>query len=389
MARFRRFERAADGHDQEIDFGAIAEIDVELRVLFKFVDPGKIDAVAVHDVDVAGFDQLPHRRAFFDDADDDPVEMIAVPAAPIIGIAFEHDLLSRLERNELPAARAGALGVDLHPAVAEIVVVGVGKRDFGVDDLRPIGGGHGGDEQRLRRFQVEDDRSRIGRGDLGGVRHEAADDVDGAAAHLQQSLERRFHRRAVARRAVLEFQAGTEFEGPDALIGVGRPRFGHEAFVLIGRAPFEPDQPFVDVANDDGRPIVVLRLRIEVGRRRIEPEDQRRAVAVLASDGGADARRRDQAGQRRRQAGRGGALQQAAPVERSEMGPSAAIVGIHRIRHDTSSVYARPARNGTALPDCLKRRRKINARSRKSARSMEPRSACPRHRAPRRQSGRK
>ena len=124
--------------------------------------------------------------------------------------------MSRLERDELPAPSAGALGVELQPGIAEVALLFMLHDDLGVDDLWSVGRGHGAQEERLLYAEIEDDRLRIGRlhpriGD------EARDDVHRPTTHRQQSLVGGFHRRAVAGRAIVERESGTELEGPDAL----------------------------------------------------------------------------------------------------------------------------------------------------------------------------
>jgi hypothetical protein len=54
-------------------------------------------------------------------------------------------------------------------------------------------------------------------------------------------------------------------------------------------------------------------VRVEVGWRRIQTEDQRRAIALLAGHGSSHARRLDQTSQRDSQTSRGGALDQLPP----------------------------------------------------------------------------
>ena len=339
LPRLGRFQWSAHGHDLEGDLRAVAQIDVQRRVLLQLVDPFVVDAVAVHDVDVAGFDQLAHRRGLFDDADDDPLEVVPFPAAPVVLVPLQGDLLSRLERDQLPATGAGALGVELEPGIAEVTLLLVLHDDFGVDDLHAVGRGHGAQEERLWRAKIEDDRLRIGRLHLLRIGDEARDDVHRPTTHRQQPLVGGFHRRAVAGRAVMEGESWAELEGPDALVLVGLPALGHQPFELVGGAAHQTDQALVDVADDDGRAVVVLGLGIEVGRRGIETDDERRAIPFLAGHRRAHARRLDQTGQRGGQASRGGALDQAPPGQRRRSG---SVTGIVRFRHVDSFVHVWP-----------------------------------------------
>jgi hypothetical protein len=87
LTSFRRRQRPGLGHAEVLDLGAIGEIHDERRdLLQRFDDPKIIDAEPIHDVDVAGFDQLAHGGRFFHDADDDPLEVAAFPAPPVIRV---------------------------------------------------------------------------------------------------------------------------------------------------------------------------------------------------------------------------------------------------------------------------------------------------------------
>ena len=83
-------------------------------------------------------------------------------------------------------------------------------------------------------------------------------------------------------------------ECPDALVVVRLPALGDQPLELVGGTPLETNQPLVDRAHDHRRPVVVLRVRIEVGRRPVETDDERRAIALLAGHGRPHARRLDE-----------------------------------------------------------------------------------------------
>src|SRR3954453_3238453 len=104
----------------------------------------------------------------------------------------------------------------------------------------------------------------------------------------------------------MEGETRAELEGPHALVSIRLPALGHQPFELVRGAAHQTEQALVDVAEDNGRSIVVLGLGIEIGWRRIEAQDERRAIPLLARYRGTHTGWLNQASKRRRQTSRGG-----------------------------------------------------------------------------------
>jgi len=153
-------------------------------------------------VRLAGFEELPPRGVFRDDPHDDAVEEGCLAVILLEALEDEPFLLEQFDR----LVRAGADDVLAEPVVRELVVgclvLVPGLRR---DDERTVLGGHGCQEQRLRLGHDELDRRRIDHLNLFvRVFHEAGDDVDRPAAHLQEAREGTLDRIGIARRSVME-----------------------------------------------------------------------------------------------------------------------------------------------------------------------------------------
>ena len=81
-------------------------------------------------------------------------------------------------------------------------------------------------------------------------------------------------------------------EGPDALVLVRFPRFGQHSLVLIGLAILEDDQPLVRSTDGDDRAVVVLGMRIEIGRGAAQANREHRGVTLRPRGLGRDEPRR-------------------------------------------------------------------------------------------------
>jgi hypothetical protein len=191
------------------------------------------------------FDELAERRVLRHDPDDDPVEVVALPAAPVAVVLVEDGLLLRGKGRHPVRAGAHPFGAGLGPGVAPVAVLLVLLGQPGVDDVRAVGRGDRRLEEGLRPPEVEDHRPRVRRRDLRRVGHEAADDLVRAKPEGEQPLERRLDGRRVARRAVVERGPFAEVEGPDALVGVRLPALGQERHVLVRRVALEPHELLV------------------------------------------------------------------------------------------------------------------------------------------------
>ena len=224
------------------------------------------------------------RRVSFSaiDAEDDAVEVVAFPAAPVVVVALQDQLLLRLELDDAVGPGPQPFFVELRPGVALVALglVLLGGRD--VEDERPVLAGEVGFEERLRLAAVEDHRARIGRGDLLRILDEAPHGAGRSQPHGQESLERRADRLGIDRGAVVKRHAGTDGEGPDALVVVRLPGLGKNRHVLVGRTAVERDETLVGTAQRHGRPVVIDGMRIEIGRRAVHGDGQRGGVGLEA-----------------------------------------------------------------------------------------------------------
>ena len=154
-------------------------------------------------IGIAVLDELAAGRVLGDDANEDLVELAAVPALVVVGEPLEDDAVVGNVFGD--AIRAAAGGVVLEPLVGKGVLLGlVGFHSRRVDDEGTVLGGHRRQEERLRTAEVEADRRRVDDLHLLRVLDEPADHVDRAATLEQEAGEGGLDRLGVARRSVVE-----------------------------------------------------------------------------------------------------------------------------------------------------------------------------------------
>ena len=116
LPRLRRRQWPGLGQDQVVDLGTVGAVDDQIRVrgqrLVRF--RGEV----VDDVDLPLLDQLAPRLVLRDDPEDDAVEVVAFPAAPVVVIALQDQLLLRLELDDPVGSGPQPFFVQLRPGVA-------------------------------------------------------------------------------------------------------------------------------------------------------------------------------------------------------------------------------------------------------------------------------
>ena len=104
-------------------------------------------------------DQLPPGLVLRDDAEDDPVEVDALPAAPVVVVALQDELLLRLEIDDAVGAGAQPLLVQRTQAWPWSPSSSFCMASIDVDDQRAVLAGQVLRQQRLRLAAVEDHAS--------------------------------------------------------------------------------------------------------------------------------------------------------------------------------------------------------------------------------------
>ena len=236
----------------------------------------------VDDVDLSLLDQLASRLVLRHDAEDDPVEVVAFPAAPVVVVALQDQLLLRLELDDPVGSGPQPFLIELRPGVPK-VAIGLVLLDPGnVENERPILAGEVGFEERLRLAAVEHHRALVGCRDLRRILDKAPKGAGRSQPHRQESLEGCPDRLGIDRGAVVEGHTGTDGEGPDALVIVRLPGLGKDRNVLVSRTSLERDETLVGAAQGHGRPVVVDGMRDRDRTGAVHGDSQRSGVGLEA-----------------------------------------------------------------------------------------------------------
>ncbi len=189
-------------------------------------------------VDFAALEHLRLHHLFGDDADDHFVELVVVPAAPVVLKASEDDLLVRGVALQHPRS-----GTGLVPGLEPLRVLqrgGVGAHypggiGGGGDAVQGVGGGEGKADGRVVHC-------------LDIVHHPP--DPGSAGAQGAGALDGGDHRVGVQFAAVVELDPLAQVEGPSEAILRDIPRFGQRW--LETAVGLDPHQWLIDVCHVEG-----------------------------------------------------------------------------------------------------------------------------------------
>ena len=255
-------KRPGDRHRQVAHGQAIPAVYGQFRVGFQLAHRGERQGGG--DVRISPLDQAAAGFRLHHHAHDDTIEVISSPAAPVPIMALQDDAGFHIERGDPVGSGAQPLAVRLRPGVAPVAIDRMRLQRGGVDDGSAVIPGEGGEEERLRLFQVEHERARIRGRDLGGILDEAPEHAGRRQAEGEQPREGCLRGGGIQQGAVLEADAIAQAEGPAAGGGVRLPRFRQDRLILVHRPGPDPDQAFEGALQEDARPRIVDRVRIEV-----------------------------------------------------------------------------------------------------------------------------
>ena len=171
LACFRRLERTGDGHGDVAHDQAVAMVDHQVRVLLQFAH--RRERQGGGDVRFTIFDQGAPRLRFDDDAQDDLIEMLALPPTPIPVVPLQNGPGFDVELDDAVRPGAEPLAAGLRPGMPPIAIDFVVLQRGHVDDRGAVGGGERRLEQRLRPPQIEDEGEPVGSADLSWVCEES------------------------------------------------------------------------------------------------------------------------------------------------------------------------------------------------------------------------
>ena len=225
-------------------------------------------------------------------ADDDLVEVRPAPAAPVVRVAHQDDLVVGLRALDHVGAGPGGVRLQVVVPVVGSLLLHVRVHDAGavLRGEQQVEPRHGDAEVDHDRARVLDDDLLARVGDVGG-QGRAGPELrrDGAGVGGLEGV-------AVERRPVAVLDPGPQRERPHALVGVRRYLLGEPRLGLGGAAPRHAHQRVVgpEVRHDVRQQEV--RGRVEVGHERVHRHHEGAGIAVQR--GSRSARRRRRGGRR-------------------------------------------------------------------------------------------